>query len=59
MLYNNVMLNYNKTQLVISAVARGGAGGPGPPNNYGGKKSINRLEVITDQCSAFDLDFFT
>ena len=42
----------------VSAVARGGAGGPGPPNNYGGNKSINRLEVATDQCGAFDLDFF-
>ena len=31
---------------------------PPPPNNYGGNKSINRLEVTTDQCSAFDLDFF-
>ena len=36
-----------------------GRGGPGPPNNYGGNKSINRLEVTTDQCSAFDLDFFS
>ena len=41
---------------IHSAVARGGAG---PPNNYGGNKSINRLEVTTDQCSAFDLDFFS
>ena len=36
---------------------RGGGGGGGPPDNYGGNKSINRLEVTTDQCSALDLDF--
>ena len=42
-----------------SAVARGGAAPPPPPpHNYEGNKSINRLEVTTDQCSAFDLDFF-
>ena len=41
----------------LSAVARGGAGGGGG-YNYGGNKSINRLEVTTDQCSAVDLDFF-
>ena len=50
------------TSIIYSAVARRGAGGarpPLPPNNYGGNKSINRLEVTTDQCSAFDLDFFS
>ena len=39
-------------------VPQPGEGPGGSPNNYGGNKSINRLEVTTDQCGAFDLDVF-
>ena len=53
---------YPTVILGFSAVARGGVGGartPPPPSNYGGNESTNKLEVLTDQCSAFDLDFFS